>query len=46
MVEFLSRICTKFMDGFPAAIWETLYMTLISTFLAFILGLILRLFYL
>lgn len=40
MVEFLSRICTKFMDGFPAAIWETLYMTLISTFLALILGLI------
>lgn len=40
-MEFLTKIWGKFIADFPVAIWETLYMSLISTFLAFILGLFL-----
>lgn len=40
MGEFAIKIWTKFINEFPAAIWETLYMCLFSTTLAFILGLI------
>lgn len=40
MSEFFARISSKFMSDFPIAIWETLYMCLLSTTLAFILGLI------
>lgn len=39
MQEFIARIWSKFIGDFPMAIWETLYMSLISTFLAFLLGL-------
>lgn len=40
MNEFFTRISSKFLAEFPLAIWETLYMCLLSTTLAFILGLI------
>lgn len=41
MREFAVRIYDKFIDQFPYAIFETLYMCFISTFIAFALGLLL-----
>ncbi len=39
MNEFTLRIYEKFLEEFPTAIWETLYMCLLSTTLAFLIGL-------
>ncbi|PID48409.1 MAG: methionine ABC transporter permease [Proteobacteria bacterium] len=39
MSEFALRIYEKFMDEFPYAIWESLYMCLLSTTMAFFIGL-------
>ncbi len=39
MNEFMSRIYEKFMEDFPTAIWETLYMCIASTTMAFFIGL-------